>query len=115
MAAGPGWYPNGNVMRYWDGMEWGEQSRPMAAADDQQSGPGALVWVGYVLAVLMPLIGFILGIVVATRPSKATSKHGVWIIVLSIVAFIVWLAIIIHGAQTSLNCTDQLGNAVACA
>ena len=52
-----------------------------------------LVIVGYILAALMPGIGFILGIVVATRPDKAIAKHGVWIIVVSVVAFIVWLAI----------------------
>ncbi len=45
----------------------------------------------------MPLIGFILGIVVATRPEKATNKHGVWVIVLSVVAFIFWIAVAASG------------------
>jgi len=42
----------------------------------EQQTAGALVVVGYVTAAVLPLIGFILGIVVATRPVRATSKHG---------------------------------------
>jgi hypothetical protein len=53
-----------------------------------------LVVIGYIMAVLIPLAGFILGIVVATRPSKETSTHGPWIIAVSVVVFIVCLAIL---------------------
>ena len=103
----PGWYPNGDVMRLWNGLEWTDETRPLPA-QVQQPAPvqqpeeraGGIVVVGYITAVLMPLIGFILGIVVATRPAKATSKHGAWIIVISIVAFFIWLAILVHAGQT---------------
>jgi hypothetical protein len=62
---------------------------------------GGLVAVGYILAILMPLIGFILGIVTVTRPSRATNKHGIWIIVLSIVVFVVALAVLSSNAANS--------------
>jgi hypothetical protein len=61
--------------------------------NEASSSPGLLA-AGYVFAVLIPLVGFILGIVVATRPDKRTSKHGVWIIVLSVVVFVIFLAAI---------------------
>jgi len=38
-----------------------------------------------------------LGIVVAIRPSRANSKHGALIIVLSIVASTVWIVLITSG------------------
>jgi hypothetical protein len=107
-----GWYDvpdRANTKGYWDGERWTGDFAPAAepapaaaatAATEPESA-GGIVIVGYVTAALIPLIGFILGIVVATRPAKATSKHGAWIIVVSIFAFIVWIAIIVHNAQTA--------------
>ncbi len=62
-----------------------------------------LVVLAYITAVALPLIGLILGIVVATRPSKAYSKHGTWIIVLSILALIAWIAVFASGILTTPN------------
>lgn len=111
MAPKPGWYPDEGVMRYWDGSQWTDQTRPLPYLLDStptETGPapgresaGAIVGVGYVLAVLIPVIGFIIGIVVATRPAKVTSKHGAWIIVLSVVVFFVYLALIVNAASTT--------------
>jgi hypothetical protein len=28
-TAPPGWYPKGNGMRYWNGLEWGLETRPL--------------------------------------------------------------------------------------
>jgi hypothetical protein len=60
-----------------------------------------LVVLGYITAVAMPLIGFVLGIVVASRPNKANSKHGAWIVGLSIVGSILWLLVFNSGVLTS--------------
>jgi hypothetical protein len=62
-----------------------------------------LVVLGYITAITMPVIGFILGIVVATRPAKAMSKHGAWIIVVSIIASIVWILILTSGVLAITN------------
>ena len=107
----PGWYDfpdRANTRGYWDGQAWTGDYAPIASpipvsttVSPERESAGALVVIGYITAVLMPIVGFILGIVVATRPAKVTSKHGAWIIVLSIVAFVVYLALIIHGAQTT--------------
>jgi 4-amino-4-deoxy-L-arabinose transferase-like glycosyltransferase len=48
--------------------------------------------------VSVPPIGFGLGIVIAVRFSNLRSKHGVWIIVVSILASIIWALIIGTGA-----------------
>jgi hypothetical protein len=109
-----GWYDDpqrvGNK-RWWTGTEWAPPHYDPSQVPDSAGPPppetaGGLVVVAYITAVLMPLIGFILGIVVATRPSKVTSKHGAWIIVISIVAFIVWLAIALNGAQSAVTTTS---------
>jgi hypothetical protein len=62
-----------------------------------------LVVVAYISAVAMPPIGLILGIFVVTRPVKKVSRHGVWIIVLSIIALGVWFLLFNSGALTSDN------------
>lgn len=51
------------------------------------------------MAVSMPPIGLGLGIVILTvRPSTMRSRHGAWIIVISILASIIWILIITSGA-----------------
>jgi len=62
-----------------------------------------LVVLGYITAVAMPLVGFILGIVVAIRLTRPNSKHGAWIILVSIIASIVWILVFTSGA---LNATS---------
>ena len=100
MSATPGYYPDPytGAPRWWDGSAWGPATPAVAnaqpAANAQTEYQGGLVAAGYIFAVLMPLVGFILGLVVVTRPSRATSKHGLWIIVVSIVAFFVFLGVI---------------------
>jgi hypothetical protein len=62
-----------------------------------------LVVLGYITAIAMPVIGVILGIVVATRPIKAYSKHGVWIIVVSVLASVVWIVVLASGVFAVTN------------
>ncbi len=69
----------------------------------QSAGPSRLVVLGYITAVALPLLGLVVGVVVATRPSKATSKHGRWIIALSIVGSIVWALVFASGVLTSTS------------
>jgi uncharacterized membrane protein YeiB len=68
-----------------------------------------LVAIGYITAVVIPFIGFVLGIVVATRPSVA-ARHGARIIVISIVVFAIALYAIVHNAQNSANQAVQSFN-----
>jgi hypothetical protein len=65
-----------------------------------------LLAVAYILAVSMPPIGFCLGIVIAVRVSDVRSRHGLWIIVISILAATVWVLIIISGALSSTGTSD---------
>src|SRR4051812_15029907 len=84
MAAAAGWYgePSTGQQRYWTGQDWGPYAAPAAAQHVPPPPPqghyyappstadgeyqGGLVAVGYILAVLMPIVGFILGIVTVT-------------------------------------------------
>jgi hypothetical protein len=59
----------------------------------RQKLPG-LVVLGYVTAVLVPVVGFVLGIVVATGPAQELAKHGWKIILLSIVVFAILFGIV---------------------
>jgi len=97
VAPGPSFYQDPNdptVDRYWDGEYWTEsrtphQARaPQGTSQKEEKADGTIV-IGYVMAVLMPLIGFIIGL---TQINK--NRHGIWVLLVSVVAFIIWLAII---------------------
>jgi hypothetical protein len=62
-----------------------------------------LVVVAYISAVAMPPIGLVLGIVVARRPLKKISRHGLWIILLSLIAAGVWFLVFKTKSLTSDN------------
>ena len=59
--------------------------------------------VGYILAVAMPPIGFVLGVVVAARGARVKSRHGALIIVVSVIAAVAWVVILASGALTTPN------------
>jgi hypothetical protein len=50
-----------------------------------------LVVLGYITAIAMPPVGFILGLVLAVRLTKPNSKRGIWIIAVSVIAAIAWI------------------------
>jgi hypothetical protein len=85
-----------------DGEDWTVDytSSNGASAPVRTSSADRLIVLAYITAVAMPLIGLVLGIVVATRPGKANSKHGALIIGLSIIGSIVWFLVFKSGALT---------------
>jgi hypothetical protein len=92
----PGWYPDPydpETTRYWDGSKWTE-NRSQLRTGKEQKADGVIV-VGYILAVLMPLIGFIIGL---TQINK--NRHGLWVVVVSIAAFLIYLLLIAGAAST---------------
>lgn len=102
----PGFYPDPNdpkVERYWDGRRWTESRQPIAvgaaptstASGEKQQEASGIIIAGYIFAVLMPIVGFILGLTQVNR-----NRHGIWVVVVSVVAFVVWLAVF-DSQQTS--------------
>lgn len=111
-TAPAGWYvnPSGVGQRYWDGEQWTDSysgAGPPPPATTTTSAPGeptanmGLVVAGYIFAVVIPLVGFILGVVAATRPQKQISKHGVWIIVVSVLVTVLYLAAVLHAGGST--------------
>jgi hypothetical protein len=56
-----------------------------------------LVVLGYITAVAMPPVGFILGVLLAIRLTRPNSRRGLWIIALSVIAAIVWTLALVTG------------------
>jgi len=112
-AVKPGWYrePASGRERWWDGSNWGAyvDAAPAPPAPNTVDGEGnsGLVAAGYIFAVLLPLVGFILGIVAVTRPGRRTRTHGAWIIVLSCIVFI---AVIVLIAAAANDATSQFNH-----
>jgi hypothetical protein len=91
-----GWYADPDeppTRRYWDGDEWTDwtdQTYERNLNRDKDSRNDTLVIIGWITAVLIPIVGLILGIVVATRGDK----RGAWVIIGSIVVFLISFAIL---------------------
>jgi hypothetical protein len=68
------------------------------APKGQSANAYRLVVLAYIIAVSMPPIGVILGLILAIHFDKPASKHGAWVIAVSIVAAVVWAAIVAGGA-----------------
>lgn len=91
----PGWYPDKNgAVRWWDGTAWSNRVRvpqPVPATKPTEGTDSALVLFGWLTTFLMPLIGFILGIVVIAK----NDLQGIGMMVLSVVMFFVWSAVLV--------------------
>ena len=94
--------------RHADTATMGEADRLKPGAGSMAADrPRGLIIVGYLTAVLMPPIGFILGIVAVTRPNRWAAKHGVGVIVTSIVAPVLFVVLIAAGVHSAVKKTDQ--------
>lgn len=57
-----------------------------------------LVGIGYTTSIIVPVVGFVLGIILATKAGR-TARHGVAVMLLAVVASGVWAGYLIHRAQ----------------
>lgn len=67
---------------------------PAERKDASEREGSTLVGLGYLLAVLVPFVGLVLGIIAATRSALYPRKHGPWIIAVATLAFVGWGAFI---------------------
>src|SRR4051812_9335216 len=101
-----GWYAHPSMpstQGYWDGHRWTEHVAPTAPPVPAGSQPpveesfGAISVLGYITAILIPFVGFVIGVVLLfKRPSS-----GIPVIILSIVAFFVWYSIVVGQSQST--------------
>jgi hypothetical protein len=59
---------------------------------------------GYILAFVLPPVGLVIGVILLKRPPLQTSRHGVWIIAISLVVGVLFAVALIaasHGLGTS--------------
>lgn len=96
--AGPpaGWYPHpekAGSQGYWDGSAWTEHLAPLTPSNPSRAGQqpgeeafGGLAVAGYVFAVLMPIIGGLIGFALLfRRPSS-----GVPILLVAVLSSAFW-------------------------
>jgi VIT1/CCC1 family predicted Fe2+/Mn2+ transporter len=99
----PGWYPDQRapgILRFWDGERWTDNVAPMApvapVATHSPRNDNGMETAGWICAFLLPIIGVILGIILAARGNG----KGAWILVVSIVVMVV-----LYGALSSQSAT----------
>jgi Protein of unknown function (DUF2510) len=98
-AAPPaGWYqnPEGSGQRYWDGGRWTDHfhhAPPPPAAQPRSNLGGAVI-----LGILFPIIGWIWGIHLLIKNQVGP---GIGVLLVSTVAFFVWLAVVGSSGLTS--------------
>ena len=95
-ASPAGWHPDPGdpaFLRWWDGTTWTDQRQPRppdaSVPSTEEEGSGMAV-AGFVLAILLPFIGFLVGLaMIAGR-----RRYGGWVVLTSVVVFFLWLAIV---------------------
>jgi hypothetical protein len=88
----PAWYAdpdNPQGMRYWDGAQWTEHRTDYRAAPAKRQASEGLVAAGYITSFLFPIVGVVIGVMLMGRDSR----HGRWVLVLSVAFMAVFLVI----------------------
>jgi Protein of unknown function (DUF2510) len=86
----PGFYDDGSGrQRWWDGGQWTEhrQGAPTPTEADEDEGISGTAVAGYVLAFLIPFIGFLVGLALIAR----RDKHGIGVVLLSTLVFFAYI------------------------
>jgi hypothetical protein len=95
-APPPGWYQDPEhpwKERWWSGYQWTGHARQTQDTDTVSSS--LLTWT-FIMALVIPFVGFVLGIVVMAKGRGGT---GFAAIMLSVLAFLIWSALL-AGAAT---------------
>ncbi|HZO07392.1 MAG TPA: DUF2510 domain-containing protein [Solirubrobacterales bacterium] len=93
----PGWYVDPKdpaTKRYWDGSQWSEWTdrnySSKALGGKENPNNDTLAVVGWITAVIIPIVGLVIGIVLNTRDDQ----RGTWIMVTSAVFIALGLLIV---------------------
>jgi VIT1/CCC1 family predicted Fe2+/Mn2+ transporter len=72
---------------------WTESRQPAGSGqrptDEKEQSATGIIIAGYAFAVLMPIVGFVIGLTQINR-----NRHGVWVVVVAAVAFAIWVGIL---------------------
>lgn len=96
MPASAGWYPHPemtNTQRYWDGQSWTDHIAPLDTASptppkEEIEKHGGLFAVGLVTAIILPIVGFVIGIVLMTK--RGWVGAGIICMVAAVIAAVAW-------------------------
>lgn len=76
------------TQRYWNGAGWSEHVapavHPIQPLQQQGGVSSTVIGLGYVGAIFLPIVGFVIGIVVLVK-DKNEQTHGVIMMVISVV------------------------------
>lgn len=103
-GAPAGWYLDPDqapLRRYWDGSDWTEWTD--ATHDDPDDGEhpenDTLVAIGWVTAILLPLVGLIIGVVLGSRGDRRGAQIvSAALVVIFVVALVATVAATRNGA-----------------
>lgn len=107
-TAPAGWYPHpsmADTQRYWNGSAWTDHIAPLTrpapspAQHPTARDNEALITWGYVTAILFPIVGFIIGVVLLGR----RPGHGVLCMLIAIAAAMAWYALLTPDPQPAYD------------
>lgn len=83
------------TQRYWNGTEWTDRTAPVDIKTPTSSE--ALTTIGWICALLVPIAGFVIGCILAAQ----RQRHGVTLIVVSLISAAVWVRALMNGYLAS--------------
>jgi hypothetical protein len=89
----PGWHPDPNdptQWRWWDGEEWTDKRSPR---DGVKRSSGNGVAAGYVMAIVIPIVGFLIGLALLVRDDR----NGAPVMGVSLIAGFIYFQIATGG------------------
>jgi len=94
-APPPGFYDDGSGrQRWWDGEAWTEHRQgapaPVPAEDEGDEGISGTAIVGYLLALVIPFIGFLIGLALIARKDR----HGIGVTLLATAVFFAYIVVV---------------------
>jgi hypothetical protein len=91
----PGWYddPRGSGQRWWDGERWGQRLSGDGVDVGAPPENDGLATIGWITAILMPIVGLVVGIMLSSRNDRRGTPIAITAVVIMVAWVVFWIVL----------------------